>query len=145
MYEIRVEHQTSTGHRVLGHEGGKGKCARLHGHTYLFDVRISSDRLTDTGFVVDFGIVKATLDEWDHRMVLSDRDPLVGLIVGAEWGDDEIESEEALEREGIVVVPFNPTAENMSKHLTDLFSELDGVQYALAEVHEGPKTMARWV
>lgn len=47
------------------------KCARLHGHNYTVEVQLSADRLTEPGFVTDFGDlapVKTYLDAtFDHR------------------------------------------------------------------------------
>lgn len=43
-----------------------GKCSRLHGHTYRFEVWISGP-VTDGGMLVDFYDVKRHIDAWDHR------------------------------------------------------------------------------
>ncbi|MDF3310008.1 6-carboxytetrahydropterin synthase QueD [Rhodococcus sp. T2V] len=47
-----------------------GKCAKLHGHSYLLDVTVSGP-LTSDGIVTDFSDLKAAvtkhvLDEYDH-------------------------------------------------------------------------------
>jgi 6-pyruvoyltetrahydropterin/6-carboxytetrahydropterin synthase len=47
-----------------------GKCANLHGHSYLLDVTVTGD-LTPDGIVIDFADLKATvtkhvLDDYDH-------------------------------------------------------------------------------
>lgn len=150
-HEITVTHSTSTGHRIPGHDGGNGKCARLHGHTYVFDVALLGDVLGPLGFVADFGAVKAILDEWDHRIVL--------------WTGDRLEFRSNSEDElaahsgqmsakhfphaydteaeiGVVRVPFIPTAELMAEHLARRFVADLGVRRARVAVHEGPKTSA---
>jgi 6-pyruvoyltetrahydropterin/6-carboxytetrahydropterin synthase len=47
------------------------KCARVHGHTYAVEVRLTASGLDDAGFVADFaklGPMKDYLDaELDHR------------------------------------------------------------------------------
>jgi 6-pyruvoyltetrahydropterin/6-carboxytetrahydropterin synthase len=48
-----------------------GKCARLHGHSYVLDVTIEGSLNTD-GIVIDFGDIKTTvikhvLDDYDHQ------------------------------------------------------------------------------
>jgi len=47
------------------------KCARLHGHGYRVDVHVAGEPDPQTGWVVDFGEIKAVvgpvLDELDHR------------------------------------------------------------------------------
>jgi len=47
-----------------------GKCAKLHGHSYVLDVTVSNDLTTD-GIIIDFADLKATvakhvLDDYDH-------------------------------------------------------------------------------
>lgn len=101
---ITVERTTDTGHRVVGH---LGKCRFLHGHTYHYSVTVGSLELDSIGFVVDFGDLKAMIDEWDHRLILFHDDPFA-----KDYSDEEIGL-----FWGIVLVPFNPTVENMSKAL----------------------------
>lgn len=102
-------HDFSAGHRVYGHES---KCAHLHGHNYRvhFTVERSVRALDDLGRVLDFGAIKSCLCEWlelewDHKMLLWAHDPYV-QDDGALCGDSSV-----------VVVPFNPTAENMASYL----------------------------
>lgn len=44
-----------------------GKCSRLHGHTYRFQVWVAGQVDAGTGMVVDFYDVKREIDAWDHR------------------------------------------------------------------------------
>lgn len=104
-------HDFSAGHRVMGHES---KCRWLHGHNYRVHFHCVGD-LDDIGRVIDFGVIKSKLcqwleDNWDHKMLLYDRD--LNVI-------------DALTRKGrlapsVVTVPFNPTAENMAQHLVEI-------------------------
>lgn len=136
MFEIAVTHATSTGHRIPGHEDGRGKCARLHGHTYIFDVALSGPMLDAVGFIADFGAVKRILDEWDHRLVLWEGDTI--LLAGAPGDREQVEADA-----GIVRVPFIPTAENMADWLADRFvADLAGVETARVTVRESEKTSA---
>lgn len=137
-YEIEVEHSFDAAHRVVGHEGGKGKCARLHGHTYGVVVTVAGERLDDTGFLVDFAVVKGLIDEWDHRTILWDQDPLRVSDIVARMGTRELLDAHV----GIVRVPFNPTAENMAQHLALAIVALPGVAYAAVVLSETPKTRA---
>ena len=102
-------HDFSAGHRVYGHES---KCAHLHGHNYRahFTVEKSGQGLDGLGRVLDFGAIKSCLcawleREWDHKMLLWGQDPYV-QDDGALCGDASV-----------VLVPFNPTAENMAQYL----------------------------
>lgn len=146
--QIHLTHYIDAGHRVVGHEEGRGKCARLHGHTYRFEVTVKSPVLLPIGFVVDFAQIKKILDEWDHRLILWIDDPL--------WGpkDNPNKREQLLGANGCVCVSFNPTAENMAHdRATVIFGEVirehmvhgyggEGVSVEV-EVFETPKSSAK--
>lgn len=111
MHIIHRYHDISCGHRVSGHEN---KCANLHGHNYRITFTCASrqDSLDGIGRVVDFGVVKATLCEWletnwDHRFLVWVKDPWVNMLA-------------SIDPHGVVVVPFNPTAENMAQWLVEV-------------------------
>ena len=100
-------HDICAGHRVYGHEG---KCAHFHGHNYRIYFTISGLQ-DDLGRVLDFSVIKEKLcnwleQNWDHKFLLWENDPA-------------IESFKKIDAEGLVVVPFNPTAENMAKYLVE--------------------------
>lgn len=112
-HQVTRWHEISCGHRVFGHES---KCARLHGHGYKihFTVEVKPDyaKLDSIGRVIDFGVIKTRLcewleDNWDHRFLLWDKDP---------YSNNSCFGQE----DGIVLVPFNPTAENMAQYLCDV-------------------------
>ena len=100
-------HDISCGHRVKGHEN---KCKHLHGHNYRFHFDIQGD-LDKVGRVLDFGAIKQYLcmwleENWDHKMLLWRQDSL--------WLDLH-----KIVPDDLVLVPFNPTAENMAKYMVD--------------------------
>jgi 6-pyruvoyltetrahydropterin/6-carboxytetrahydropterin synthase len=84
---------------------------------------------------VDFSVIKerlcAWLDEnWDHRTLLFREDPLTRLLDASD---------------GIVVVDFNPTAENIAAHLLSISEELllgTEVEVVAVKVHETLKCSA---
>ena len=88
----------SAGHRIMHHDG---KCARPHGHNYEITVEVSG-HLTDEGWVVDKGYVTDLVDEWDHRFLVEEGDPLIEAFEGS--GDAD----------ALVVLEHPPTAEVMS-------------------------------
>jgi 6-pyruvoyltetrahydropterin/6-carboxytetrahydropterin synthase len=99
-------HDFSTGHRVYGHES---KCAHLHGHNYRIHFTIEADQLDTVGRVLDFSCIKDIFcnwleDNWDHKFLIWEKDV---------WADVLTKTDP----EGVVVVPFNPTAENMAQFL----------------------------
>jgi 6-pyruvoyltetrahydropterin/6-carboxytetrahydropterin synthase len=61
---LHLERTIDSSHVIPNHPG---KCARLHGHTYRFQVWISGPIDAETGMVVDFFDVKREIDAWDHR------------------------------------------------------------------------------
>ncbi len=101
-------HDISMGHRVVGHES---KCRCLHGHNYRIHFTCTADELDGLGRVIDFSIIKELLcqwleDNWDHKMMLWSEDPLL----------DELQR---LVPEDIVLLPYNPTAENLARYLVE--------------------------
>lgn len=101
--EIYLEMTFDAGHRIVDH---KGKCARLHGHTYRVEVR-ASGMVVHPGFLADFGDIKDLINEWDHYTLLWNLDPIT----------ESIAYNPLLKEWGVLLVPFNPTAENMAYSL----------------------------
>lgn len=50
-----------------------GKCADLHGHRWVVEVTVESvtdeaiDSLDNTGILLDFGVIKSLINEYDHK------------------------------------------------------------------------------
>lgn len=50
-----------------------GKCADLHGHRWVVEVTVESvtedaiDSLDNTGILLDFGVIKSLISEYDHK------------------------------------------------------------------------------
>lgn len=111
MHKVERFHDISCGHRVFGHES---KCQFLHGHNYRVHFVCSSDQLDSIGRVIDFSVIKEKLCMWlennyDHKFLLWEKDPLVEIM--KEHSPDSI-----------VVVPYNPTAENIAEHLVKVIA-----------------------
>lgn len=120
MNKITRYHDICAGHRVVGHEG---KCRHLHGHNYRIHFTCSASELDSVGRVVDFSVVKDTLcqwleDNWDHKFLAWEKDPMITEFYYGLVGKAEFEHA-FLFQESIVFVPFNPTAENIAKHLVE--------------------------
>lgn len=131
------EHTISCGHRVQGHES---KCANFHGHNYTIHITIEGV-LDDVGRVLDFAVMKslfvAWLEQaWDHKFLLWEHDQYANAGL-----QDTLP--------GFVLVPFNPTAENMAEFLLttqfprilDLAGVL-GVRVTKVLIYETPKCSA---
>lgn len=111
----------------------EGKCSRPHGHNYEVTVRVTGD-LTDEGWVVDKGDVTAVIDDWDHRFLVEDGDP---LIEGFETSGDA---------DALVVLDAPPTAEVMAvvleqrltEQLPDTVSDVGVTVRETSELAAGP-------
>jgi 6-pyruvoyltetrahydropterin/6-carboxytetrahydropterin synthase len=106
-------HDFSAGHRVFGHES---KCAHLHGHNYRIHFTVEAPELDSVGRVMDFSVIKEKLsmwleDEWDHKFLVWEKDPWALAL-------------KALDLEGTVITPFNPTAENMAEYLVNTIAPI---------------------
>lgn len=88
----------SAGHRLQHHDG---KCSRPHGHNYQITVEITGI-LTEAGWIVDKGDITTVINEWDHRFLLEENDPLIDAFKKTDDGD------------AVVVLQNPPTAEVMA-------------------------------
>jgi 6-pyruvoyltetrahydropterin/6-carboxytetrahydropterin synthase len=128
-------HDISCGHRVFGHES---KCKHMHGHNYRVTFTCDARDLDHVGRVIDFSAIKERLcmwleDTWDHKFLFWDKDPLAATL-------------RTLDPNGIVLVPFNPTAENMAQYLLQVVGpqrlENTGVRLLRVKVEETRKCSA---
>jgi 6-pyruvoyltetrahydropterin/6-carboxytetrahydropterin synthase len=111
MHKVERFHDISCGHRVVGHES---KCQYLHGHNYRIHFTCVSEELDNIGRVIDFSVIKEKLCMWleenyDHKMLIWYKDPL-------------LEDLKRISNDSIVVLPFNPTAENIAEHLVKVIA-----------------------
>jgi len=130
-------HDISCGHRVVGHEG---KCRFLHGHNYRIHFSLAADALDEIGRVVDFSVIKSRLcmwleDNFDHKFLIWEQDEMLNQL-------------QAITAESLVVVPFNPTAENIARYLVEVIApkQLEELQVKLiaCKVEETAKCSASY-
>lgn len=98
---IKWQKTFDASHRI--YEDYRGKCHNLHGHTYKVEVEIEAN--TDKkGMVVDFNLLKKLIhDFYDHKVILHKDDPLIECL--------------KKERQNLVILSQNPTAENIAKQI----------------------------
>ncbi|MCS7278141.1 MAG: 6-carboxytetrahydropterin synthase [Aquificaceae bacterium] len=103
---------------TAGKEVPKNKCVNLHGHSYLLEVTLGSDVLSDQDMVMDFYHVKNALkdliEEIDHSFIIDLNDPMFR------------ELKEVAEKYGamkIFPVDFCPTAEALAKFFYDYLEQ----------------------
>jgi len=128
-------HDFCAGHRVFQHES---KCAHLHGHNYRVHFTVEAPMLDSIGRVMDFSVIKERLcvwleKEWDHKFLIWEEDFWAANL-------------KATDPAGTVVVPFNPTAENMGSYLLNVIGpkalENTGVTLVKVVIEETRKCSA---
>ena len=133
-WQAKRYHDISCGHRVFQHES---KCAHLHGHNYRVHFTCEAEELDDIGRVIDFSDMKSRLcmwleDHWDHKTLIWENDPWAKVL-------PEIDPT-------IVIVPFNPTAENIAQHLVEVIGPQQlagtGIKLIHCDVEETRKCSA---
>jgi len=133
-WQAKRYHDISCGHRVFQHES---KCAHLHGHNYRVHFTCEAESLDNIGRVIDFSDMKSRLcmwleDNWDHKTLIWGNDPWAKVL-------PEIDPT-------IVIVPFNPTAENIAQHLVEVIGPQQlagtGIKLVHCDVEETRKCSA---
>lgn len=117
-YTISKEFTFSASHTLRGLPEGH-QCARIHGHNYVVRVEVTGD-LDEVGFVVDY----ATLGG-------------LGVVI-----DDRLDHRHLND-----VLDINPTAELLSRHLTETAREVLDLPIGTTVqvwVSETPRTWAVW-
>jgi 6-pyruvoyltetrahydropterin/6-carboxytetrahydropterin synthase len=70
MYRLRIESHFDAAHKLVGY---KGKCSRLHGHTWKVEVFVLGEELDNVGILVDYAVLKEELqkivEEFDHSFL----------------------------------------------------------------------------
>ena len=133
MFILKSEIQFDTAHFLSGYTG---KCANLHGHRYRVIAKVASKTLhTDgqlRGMVEDFGTIKQALKKieklFDHKLLIENNDE--GREVARQLKEGPTDFD-------LYMVPYRPTAEEMSRHIYQLMKEMD-VQVCEVEVFETP-------
>lgn len=137
MISIERYHDISMGHRVVGHES---KCRHLHGHNYRIHFVCTAEELDALGRVIDFSEIKERLclwleAEWDHKLMLWSEDPLLPEL-------------KRLVADDLCVVPFNPTAEQLARHLVEVVGPAQlagtGITLSACRVEETRKCSATY-
>lgn len=130
-----------TAHALWGYDG---KCANIHGHSYILTVSISGDMIEDSnhpkfGMIMDFGelkeIVKPEIvDVYDHCLLVRNNTPHAGYA----------DVETAFKK--VWLTDFQPTCENM---LIDMVGKIlkklpDHIELKYAKLQETSTSYAEW-
>ena len=143
MSKIRITKQFSfeTGHALYGYDG---KCKNVHGHSYKLSVTVIGSPIADTnhvkyGMVIDFGdlksiVKKQIIEVFDHALVLNEDAP---------YSKSEVIANEF---EKVILVPFQPTCENLLLHFVDILKDKFTPETQLLSItlKETPTSSASW-
>ena len=92
MYTVTVRQEFNAAHKLRDYQG---KCEALHGHNWIVEISLKSQKLDKNGMVMDFSHLKEELakllESLDHKL-LNEIEPFINL---------------------------NPTSENIAKHIFD--------------------------
>ncbi len=64
-------------HRLLHYNG---KCANLHGHRWKVEVWVRGSIDKVTGILVDYNLIRETIEYYDHQVILNEQDPMVECL-----------------------------------------------------------------
>ena len=139
MFILKNEIQFDTAHYLSGYEG---KCSNIHGHRYRLVVELSSDNLQASGqcrgMVADFSDVKkamrAIAEQYDHKLLIEDNED--GRAVAEALSN-------VPNQFAIVMVPYRPTAEEMSR---DIYYQMKNAGYPVysVELYETPTNSCKY-
>jgi 6-pyruvoyltetrahydropterin/6-carboxytetrahydropterin synthase len=131
MYRVSQQIDFCYGHRLLKYAG---KCRHLHGHNGKAVIVLEAESLDERGMLVDFTDIKRELCVWidselDHRMILREDDPAVPALKSL--------------GEPLVLIPKNPTAENIARLIFE-HAKSAGMPVAEVSLWESPRSCATY-
>lgn len=150
MFRVSKSIEIDAGHRVPYHDS---KCHHIHGHRYRITLIAEAPETvppdvfrSDSGMVVDFGILKAIMmtaihERFDHKLMLWTNDPILMET------DIKMSHLHTAIRDSIVMIPCVPTAEELARFWGGLCgSLLEGSSFDLfsCEVRETPTSRATY-
>ncbi len=135
MYYLKTSAAFDSAHFLAGYEG---KCSNIHGHRWTVEVKISGEKLIDSGtkrgMLIDFSDLKKAVrdiaDSFDHALIY-------------EEGSLRPSTVNALVEENFKLIPvdFRPTAENFARSFFEILSG-KGLDVQSVTVYETPDNCA---
>jgi 6-pyruvoyltetrahydropterin/6-carboxytetrahydropterin synthase len=122
-----------------------GLCRNIHGHTYKMQVTLIGEPSIDKrspklGMVIDFSLLKkivkdTVVDVFDHALVVSEAQGLAPGMFPFQQSDK------------FIVLPFQPTAENLVAHFAELILPQmpQGVKLHGIRLWETPTSLCEWL
>lgn len=126
-------------HALTGYDG---KCRHIHGHSYILYVTVKGrpanpDGTPKAGMLIDFTDLKKIVNEnitdrFDHTLILRDTAPISSDIADA--------------YERVMIVPFQPTCENLVSYFAEIIRKAlpEGVSLHSLRLHETATSFVEW-
>ncbi|MCL2502619.1 MAG: 6-carboxytetrahydropterin synthase [Bacteroidales bacterium] len=126
-------------HALRGYEG---KCRHIHGHSYLLRVTVSGvpdnrSAHPTNGMIMDFGALKELVNlliiqPFDHALLLREDAPLTQAL--------------REEYQNVLVLPFQPTCEQLCIHFASLLAPAipEPAKLFSIRLYETPNSFAEW-
>lgn len=120
-----------------------GKCRNIHGHTYKLQVTLMGTPCIDKnspkyGMVLDFtdlkrAITEVVIDKFDHSLIVPEGEKYECL--------KQFQQEDKL-----IVVPFQPTCENLTVYIAEELSKKMPLNVSLycVRLYETPTSYSEW-
>lgn len=142
MIRLTKEFKFEMAHALDGYDGD---CRFIHGHSFELWVTVKGDPVHDSnspknGMLMDFSdlktlVRKQIIDVFDHSLVMNEKNPALSMIS---------EKQEAFGK--LVILPFQPTSENLLSYFASLLSPLLPSHVALhsLKIRETVTSFAEW-
>lgn len=141
MPKVRItkEFQFEGAHALSNYDG---KCRSVHGHSYKLYVTVIGTPSADgdspkVGMLIDFTelkeIVKSSIiDIFDHALILSNNSPLIEELTSS--------------YNSVVVLPFQPTCENMVIYFSEILNKQlpYGIRLFSLKLYETSSSYVEW-
>lgn len=125
MVIIGTDAKFEAAHRQLN---DPGKCGFLHGHNWKVEIKIDApiSSLNECGYIIDYKKLKDLVNNFDHKVLLNDEDPLAPI----------------LKQQGqcVSVLPCEPTCENIA----NIFLEMVENIFADEDINYNDITITVW-
>lgn len=139
MFIIKSEVDFDMAHYLSGYNG---KCGNIHGHRYKIIAKFKSSQLKPYGnnraMVEDFSVIKNNLKEiadiFDHKLVIEKNHE----------GQELLNRMQDVKAFDIYLVPYRPTAEEMSRDIFNMLKERKLPVYSV-ELFETPKNSCTYM
>lgn len=133
MFEIRKTIKFEAAHRLIN--GYCGKCAHVHGHSWVVHITCRGGKLDQYGMLRDFGSFKEFRawvdDHLDHATLVNKND--FGLLEFLKY-----------HHQRLFLVDGNPTSENLAKVLFTKLVEMGFKDVSSVEVDETCTSKAKY-